>query len=103
MESPWNQSKEKKEFIACAKNMGFDDNKISYQRGYNADFSFLIRCGAVIINDIDDMVHGQKQGRIGMFNDVGIMAKQKKLATMTRRFLSKGFDVYITSDHGTSP
>ena len=102
LESPWNQSKEKKEFIACAKNMGFDDNQISYQRGYNADFGFLIRCGAVIINDIDDMVHGQKQGRIGMFNDVGIMAKQKKLATMTRRFLSKGFDVYITSDHGNT-
>lgn len=102
LESPWSQSKEKKEFISCAKKMGFADNQISYQRGYDADFGSLIRCGAVIINDIDDMVHGQKQGRIGMFNDVGVMAKQKKLVDMARRFLTAGFDVYITADHGNT-
>lgn len=102
LENPWSQSKEKQEFIACAKNMGLADNQISYQRGYDADFGSLIRCGAVIINDIDDMVHGQKQGRIGMFNDVGVMARQKKLVEMTRRFLSAGFDVYITADHGNT-
>ena len=100
--NPWSQSKEKQEFIDCAKNMGFADAQISYQRGYDADFGSLIRCGAVIINDIDDMVHGQKQGRIGMFNDVGVMAKQQKLVDMTRRFLSAGFDVYITADHGNT-
>ena len=100
--NPWSQSKEKQEFIDCAKNMGFSDAQISYQRGYDADFGSLIRCGAVIINDIDDMVHGQKQGRIGMFNDVGVMAKQKKLVDMARRFLSDGFDVYITADHGNT-
>lgn len=100
--SPWSQSKEKQEFIDCAKNMGFTDTQISYQRGYDSDFGSLIRCGAVIINDIDDMVHGQKQGRIGMFNDVGVMSKQKKLIDMTRRFLTAGFDVYITADHGNT-
>ena len=101
--NPWSQSKEKQEFTDCAKRMGFSDNQISYQRGYDADFGSLIRCGAVIINDIDDMVHGQKQGRIGMFNDVGVMAKQKKLVDMTWRFLKAGFDVYITADHGNTP
>lgn len=100
--NPWGQSKEKQEFIDCAKKMGFADAQISYQRGYDADFGSLIRCGAVIINDIDDMVHGQKQGRIGMFNDVGVMAKQKKLVDMAQRFLSAGFDVYITADHGNT-
>lgn len=100
--SPWSQSKEKQEFIDCARAMGFLEKQISYQRGYDADFGSLIRCGAVIITDIDDMVHGQKQGRIGMFNDVGIMAKQKKLVDMTRRFLAAGFDVYITADHGNT-
>ncbi len=100
--NPWNQSKERQEFIDCAKNMGFADTQISYQRGYDADFGSLIRCGAVILNDIDDMVHGQKQGRIGMFNDVGVMAEQKKLVDMARRFLTAGFDVYITADHGNT-
>ena len=100
--NPWGQSNEKQEFIACAKNIGYTDTQISYQRGYDSEFGALVRCGAVIINDIDDMVHGQKQGRIGMFNDVGIMAKQRKLADMTKRFLKAGFDVYITADHGNT-
>lgn len=102
LERPWNQSKEKQEFISCAKKMGFADNQISYQRGYQADFGSFVRCGAVIINDIDDMVHGQKQGRIGMFNDISIMEKQRRLVEMTQRFLSAGFDVYITADHGNT-
>ena len=103
LENPWGQSKEKQEFVKCALSMGFNDNQISYQRGYDADFGHVIRCGAVIINDIDDMVHGQKQGRMGMFSDVSILAKQGKLAEMTKRLVSKGFDVYITADHGNTP
>ena len=100
--NPWNQSKEKQEFIECVKNMGFAEKQIAYKRGYDADFGPMVRCAAVIINDIDDMVHGQKQGRIGMFNDVGVMARQQKLADMTKRFLKAGFDVYITADHGNT-
>lgn len=100
--NPWSQSKEKQEFFICARNMGFSDRQISYQRGYEADFGSLIRCGSVIINDIDDMVHGQKQGRIGMFNDVGVMAKQKKLVDLVKKLLVAGFDVYITADHGNT-
>lgn len=100
--NPWRQSKEKQEFTNCARNMGLLDAQISFQRGYDADFGALIRCGAVIINDIDDLVHAQKQGRIGMYNDILVMGKQKKLVDMTRRFLSSGFDVYITSDHGNT-
>lgn len=102
LQNPWSQSKEKQEFIECAKNMGFAEKQIAYGRGYDADFGPMVRCAAVIINDIDDMVHGQKQGRIGMFNDVGVMAKQQKLADMTRRFLKAGFDVYISADHGNT-
>ena len=101
--NPWTQSKEKLEFTECAKRLGYTDKQISYQRGYDAVFSSLVRCGAVIINDIDDMVHGQKQGRIGMYNDIGVMAKQRKLADLTGRLLSCGFDVYITADHGNTP
>ena len=57
--NPWSQSKEKQEFTECARSLGFTDRQISYQRGYDSDFDFMVRCGAVIINDIDDMVHGQ--------------------------------------------
>lgn len=100
---PWKQSKEKSEFVACAEDMGFTSEQIGYERGYDADFTSNVKCAAVIINDVDDMVHGQKQGRIGMFNDITVLSKQGQLVALTKRLLRAGFDVYITADHGNTP
>lgn len=100
---PWKQSKEKTEFVNCAKALGYSDAQIGYERGYDAQFGPFVRCGAVIVNDVDDLVHAQTQGRLGMFNDITVLAKQKKLLEMTKRFLSAGYDVYITADHGNTP
>ncbi len=100
---PWKQSKEKNEFFNCVRNYGYRDNQISYERGYDANFSTSIKCGAVIVLDIDELVHAQHQGRIGMFNDDMVLMKQNKLAGLTKRFLQEGFDVYITADHGNTP
>lgn len=101
--SPWNQSKEKHEFIECAKNLGFNDSQISYCRGYEVELNQVVRCAAIIINDVDDLVHAQQQGRNGMYNDITLLAKQKKLVNLTRKILSEGYDVFITADHGNTP
>ncbi|MDD6488469.1 MAG: PglZ domain-containing protein [Clostridia bacterium] len=99
---PWKQSKEKTEFVNCAKDLGYLDSQIGYERGYDVQFGSFVRCGAVIINDVDDMVHAQTQGRLGMFNDITVLANQKKLLKMTQHFLTTGYDVYITADHGNT-
>lgn len=101
--SPWSQSKEKQEFVACAKVLGFNDNQIGYERGYDAAFGSFVRCGSIIINDVDDLVHAQQQGRIGMYNDMTVLANQRKLVELTKQMLSSGYDVYITADHGNTP
>lgn len=101
--SPWKQDKEKSEFTECARGLGYGDQQIAYERGYDADFKSIIKCAAIIINDIDDMVHGQKQGRIGMYHDIGVLAKSDRLQGLASRLLAKGFDVYITADHGNVP
>ena len=103
LENPWSQSKEKKEFINCARGMGYADSQISYGRGYDTEFASAVKCGAVIINDVDDMVHGQKQGRGGMLDDIRRLAGTGNLHNMVKRFLRRGFDVYITADHGNVP
>lgn len=100
---PWKQSKEKNEFYECARKYGYKDNQIGYERGYDASFSAFVKCGAVIILDIDELVHAQYQGRIGMLNDDTVLMKQNKLAELTKRLLQDGFDVYITADHGNTP
>ena len=103
LENPWSQSKEKKEFIECAKSLGFTEAQIGYERGYDADFGAAVKCAAIIINDVDDMVHGQLQGRLGMYNDIKVLADQHRLVDTVRRMLAQGFDVYISADHGNTP
>lgn len=103
LENPWSQSKEKKEFIECARNLGFTEAQIGYERGYGAEFGPAVKCAAIIINDVDDMVHGQLQGRLGMYNDIKVLADQHKLIDTVRRMLAQGFDVYISADHGNAP
>lgn len=101
--NPWSTSKEGKEFTDCAISFGLRKEQVEYHRGYDADFGPTIRCGCVIINDIDDMVHGQQQGRSGMYRDVEYLSSTGKLATLVRKLLSNGFDIYISADHGNTP
>lgn len=103
LKNPWSQSKEKNEFIECAERLGFSSEQISYERGYDADFGPFIKCGAVIINDVDDIVHAQKYSRTGMYRDISALTKQGQLAKLVKRLLSNGFDVFITADHGNTP
>lgn len=101
--SPWSTSKESKEFTDCAISFGLRKEQIEYHRGYDADLGPTIRCGCIIINDIDDMVHGQQQWRSGMYRNVEYLSSTGKLATLVRKLLSKGFDIYISADHGNTP
>lgn len=99
---PWKQSKEKTEFVTWAKSVGYTDNQIAYERGYEAELGSFVRCGAIIINDIDDMVHAQHQERLGMYTDINVLTSQKKLVTLTKKLTRQDFDVYITADHGNT-
>ncbi len=103
LENPWSQSREKKEFVDCAGSMGYADAQIGYGRGYEAEFGTAVSCAAIIINDVDDMVHGQIQGRTGMYNDITLLMRQGKLAGTVRKLLRRGMDVYISADHGNVP
>lgn len=103
LREPWKQNKEKQEFIECAKELGYTSEQIEYKRGYDADFSTSVKCIAIIINDIDDMVHAQKQCRLGMFNGISVLSKQGQLVKLVKCLIKKGFDVYISTDHGNTP
>lgn len=100
--NPWSTAKEKNEFENGAKKLGYSDSQIAYGRGYDTEFSMNVRCGCIIVNDVDDMMHGQKQGRPGMYNDISLLARQHKLHDTVKRLLRQGFDVYISADHGNT-
>lgn len=103
LSSPWNQAKEKAEFLDCAQTLDFKQQEIFYGRGYDVDFGSSVKCAAVIVNDVDDTLHAQKRGRKGMLDDISALSKSGKLVDLAANLLSKGLDVYITADHGNTP
>jgi hypothetical protein len=103
LSKPFSLADEEKEFKQnAAASLGYPITRVEYLRGYEADIHPLSKLIAIIINDIDDIVHGQRQGRAGMFNDMDLLGKSGKLQALIRRLVSHGFAVYITADHGNT-
>jgi hypothetical protein len=103
LEKPFSLANEEKEFIAAAKELGYTDSQIQYARGFEPDISPLAKLVAVIVNEIDNIVHGQKQERMGMLGDMNVLGKSGKLQRLIRQLAGQGFTVYITADHGNTP
>lgn len=102
LENPFSLAKEESGFYAAAQERGYTKGQCFYGRGYDCEPGSMVKIAAVIINDIDDMVHGQRQGRMGMYNDVTLWAKQGKMQDLLLSLLNKGFKVYLTADHGNT-
>lgn len=102
LENPFTLSQEEKEFIEAAMSRGYTKKQCLYAMGYNPAISHFTKFAAIIINDIDDIVHGQKQGRVGMYNDVTLWAKSGRLQKLVKDLHVQGFEIYITSDHGNT-
>ena len=103
LSKPFSLANEEKEFTGAAKQLGFTENQIQYVRGFEPDISPLSKFVAVIVSDVDDIVHGQRQERTGMFNDMNVLGKSGKLQKLITRLTRQGYDVYITADHGNTP
>ena len=103
LENPFTLSHEEKGFMEAAQKAGYTKRQSLYAKGYDPPISPFTKFTAIIINDIDDIVHGQKQGRVGMYNDLSLWAKSDKLQTLIKDLHAKGFTIYLTSDHGNTP
>lgn len=102
LENPFSLAKEESGFYAAVQEKGYSKQQCFYGRGYDSEPGSMVKIATIIINDIDDMVHGQRQGRMGMYNDVKLWAQQGKLQDLLHRLLNKGFKVYLTADHGNT-
>jgi len=103
LEKPFSLANEEKEFVAEASGIGYNNNQIQFLRRYEPVVSQFAKFITVVINEVDDIVHGQRQGRIGMYNDMHTLGKSGKLQKLIKELAKSGFDVYITSDHGNTP
>ena len=102
LERPFILTDEEKEFKAKADSMGFSTSQVEFLRGYDAEAGPLSKLVVVIINEIDEIIHGQRQGKVGMYNDMDLLGKSGKLQSLICKLIAQGFSVYITSDHGNT-
>jgi hypothetical protein len=54
----------------------------------------------LVINTVDEILHGMKLGTIGMHESVRLWATQGYLSRLIDQLLTGGFAVYLTADHG---
>ena len=59
-----------------------------------------VRALALVVNTVDDIMHGMQLGERGMAHQVRQWASGEFLPGLLDRLLGSGFDVWLTSDHG---
>ena len=88
---------------------GFTPNEVVYLKGLG-DGSLepvsealshpKVRIVGLVVNKVDKIMHGMEMGTAGMHNQVDQWVKQLYLNTLLDFLLDRGFQVYLTSDHG---
>lgn len=89
-----------------------EEGEVFYKKGLgkgNADkdevgealSDYRIRVAGLVINKIDDIMHGIELGTAGMQDQARLWAEQGYLKRLIEMLIGRGFEVCITSDHGS--
>jgi|LSQX01.1.fsa_nt_gb hypothetical protein len=100
LDNQFSLAKEESGFYQAASMLGYSAAQSFYGRGFDVQLSNQVSFAAIIINEMDDIVHGQLQGDAGMYQDMRLLAENGKLQQLIMRLYHHGFNVYLTSDHG---
>ncbi len=88
---------------------GFTPTEVMYTKGLgdgslvNLSETLLhpkVRVAGLVIDKVDKIMHGMELGSAGMHNQVRQWAKQPYLKMLLDLLLNRGFNAYLTSDHG---
>jgi hypothetical protein len=88
---------------------GFTSNEVVYRKGLGDGSLESVaealshpkaKIAGLVVDKVDRIMHGMEMGTAGMHNQVGQWAQQPYLATLLDLLLDRGYQVYLTSDHG---
>jgi len=65
-----------------------------------AQISYSTKCLGLVINSVDTIMHGMTLGELGMHDILRTWLSGKYLVLLLSGLAERGFDVYMTSDHG---
>jgi len=89
--------------------LGLEKNQVYYKKSLGRDNvenlidelgDRRLRAAGLVINTVDDMMHGMQLGAAGMHNQVKLWAEGGYLQRLIIGLLDGGYSVHITSDHG---
>ena len=89
-------------------NTGLNNYEILFKKGIKDDFNFIEECVSdsrikifgVIINKVDEIMHGIRLGMQGMHSQIRMYAETGHLSNFFDILVNNNFDIYLTSDHG---
>ena len=96
------------------KDAGFSKAEIAYRRAlgdmpasgniaetlYAALISPKTRIAGLVVDKVDRIMHGMQLGSPGMHNQLAQWCRGGFLSTLIGKLLDRGFDVWLTADHG---
>ncbi len=101
---------EKKAWLQFWQEQGLDKSEVMYDKnlGTDDDVTVLIdklsdhrlRSVGLVINTVDNIMHGMELGSAGMHNQVRQWGEEGYLQKLIDSLIEYGFTIHITSDHG---
>jgi hypothetical protein len=107
--SIWTTDKEPALWQQFWADQGYTPNEIIYKKGLGngdlADVAEMLshpkpKIVGLIVDMVDKIMHGMEMGTAGMHSQVAQWAKQPYLHSLLGLLLDRGYQVYLTSDHG---
>ncbi len=97
---PFSLKNEEKQWVEFWKENGYTEREIYFGKGMVTEIPYQVKIAGIVINFIDDLMHGQIQGQQGMYRDIASWARGGEFKRLVGSLIGQGFDVYVTSDHG---
>ena len=101
-DKPFSLENEEKQWRQYWKTVGYKDNEVFYGKTETPDIPPQIKVAGIIINICDDLMHAELQGLRGMAQGIDEWMNAGTLTSLIRELQSRGFTIYMTSDHGNT-
>jgi hypothetical protein len=106
----YSTSKEENYWTLFWQNAGLQKDHILYKKAID-DFDIIeniekyidpseIKAVCLVINKVDDIIHGMELGNAGLHNQIELYGKSGFLESLIGSLLQYNFEITITSDHG---
>lgn len=101
-DKPYSLDNEEKQWFHYWRNIGLQEQEIFFHKGIVDEIPSTVKAVGIVINIIDDLMHAELQGFVGIQNGIREWMRNGMLCKMLTMLVDRGYTVYLTSDHGNT-